>query len=145
MERRTRALTSFVAVVTFIIAAAFASIYVEGREPRFVGPVAAVAVAASVMVFTSRFNASRKDDSITRPAETPAVPDSFPSRAPGITFLRVVTIATLCVGAIMIVTFAIEASTGTLNTDDVRRFVPKAAFALALAGYVFHKTGKSPS
>jgi hypothetical protein len=40
----------------------------------------------------------------------------------------------------MIVTFVVEGWMGTLNPDDVRRFVPKAAFAVALAGYIFHKT-----
>jgi hypothetical protein len=66
------------------------------------------------------------------------------ARTPGIKFLRIVMIATLCVGALMIVTFVIEACKGTLNPDDVRRFVPKAAFAVVLAGYIFHKTRNNP-
>ena len=58
---------------------------------------------------------------------------------PGITLLKILIIAVLCIGALNAVTFAIEAWNGTLDTYALRRFLPKAAFGLALIGSVLRK------
>jgi hypothetical protein len=141
---RTIEVAIFVPVAVLILASALAFIFLGGLSPQFVGLAAAIAVAASVLVFSYRFSATKKNASIPTPTKMSASSGLSTPRSPGITFLRIVTIATLSVGAIMVVTFVMEASMGTLNSDDVRRFVPKAVFAVALAGYVFHKTRNRP-
>jgi|SRR5271156_4428247 len=139
MKRKTRAVGIFVFAVVLIMVGALVSIFVGRLKPQLVAPVAGM---ASVLVFVSRFNAAIKDEFGATPM---VVSSTSVAQSSGITFLRIVTIATLCVGALMIVTFVVEDLTGTLDFDDVWRFVPKAAFAVALAGYVFHKTkSKSP-
>jgi hypothetical protein len=59
---------------------------------------------------------------------------------PGFTFLRIVTVATSCVGGVIIVSFLVEWCMGTLSADDVWRFIPKAAFGAFLMASVWRKT-----
>ena len=62
---------------------------------------------------------------------------------PGFTFLRVVIIATLSVGVLMVIGFITEWWTGTLNPDDVRSFIPKALFGIVLSGTVWRAMRRS--
>jgi hypothetical protein len=64
---------------------------------------------------------------------------------PGIKLLRTAIIGLLCAIALNAVIFGEEAWKGTLDTYALRRIIPKAAFAAALIGYIFHKIKtKSP-
>jgi hypothetical protein len=58
---------------------------------------------------------------------------------PGITVLKVLIIAALCIGLLNAATFALEARRGTLDTHALRSFILKAGFGLALVGYVLRK------
>lgn len=142
MKKRAVVTSIFIGASALIMMAAFVSIFVGGLKPQLVVPVAGIAVAASVFAFASRFNAVNKDQSVSTAIEISSSISA--ARTPAITFLRFLMIATLCVGALMIMTFVVEGWTGTLNPDDIRRFVPKAVFAVALAGYIFHKTRIKP-
>jgi hypothetical protein len=58
---------------------------------------------------------------------------------PGITLLKILIIAVLCIVALNAAYFAVEAWNGTLDTYALRRFVPKALFGLVFIGYVLRK------
>ena len=60
---------------------------------------------------------------------------------PGFTFLRIVIVVTSCVGGVIIVTFLVQWFIGSLNPDDVWRFIPKAVFAVFFMASVWRKTG----
>jgi hypothetical protein len=53
---------------------------------------------------------------------------------PGFTFLRIVIVATSCIGGVIVVSFLVEWFIGSLNADDLWRFIPKAVFG------AFHMT-----
>jgi hypothetical protein len=63
----------------------------------------------------------------------------FPPVDTGITVLQVLIIAALCIGLLNAATFAVEAWRGTLDTYALRSLILKAAFGLALIGYVLRK------
>ena len=58
---------------------------------------------------------------------------------PGITVLKVLIFAALCIGALNVVTFAVEGWRGTLDQHALRSFLLKAAFGLALITYVIQR------
>jgi hypothetical protein len=143
MDSRAKIITIFLGALTLIALGAIVAIFVGGFKFQLVAPAFAIAVAVSVSVFAYRFNAALKNQSLSATTDMSSSLSS-PERTPGIKFLRVVTTATLCVGAVMIVSFLVEARMGVLDPDDVRRFAPKIAFGVALAGYILHKTSNKP-
>jgi hypothetical protein len=139
MESRTRAVGTFVVVSALIMIVALAAIFVGGIKPQLVAPVAGMAVAVSVFVFASRFNAAKKGQSVaTQVGSQPATSHEEESN-PGIRLLRIVIIGILCAIALNVVVFGVEAWKGTLDTYALRRVIPKAAFAVVLIGYIVNK------
>ena len=145
MESRTRVVGIFVAIAALIMIVAFTSIFVGGLKPQLVAPVAGMAAAVSVFVFASRFNAAKKDQSVsTRPESQLPISQENESN-PGIKFLRIAIIGLVCAIALNALIFSVEAWKGTLDTYALRRIIPKAAFGIVLVGYILHKIKtKSP-
>ena len=139
MESRTRVVGIFVAVSALIMIAALASIFVGGLRPQLVAPVGAGVLVVSVVVFTSRFNAKKNEQSASTQAGSQPPISQEDESSPGIKLLRIVIIGILCAFALNAVIFGVEAWKGTLNTYALRRFIPKAAFAAALIGYILRK------
>lgn len=135
MLSSTKTVWVFLAVVVFVVTIGLLSVFVIGLNPRLVVPVAAMAVAVSVFVFTLRFNAATD----ARSASEASLSSQQASSNTGVAILKVLIIAALCIGALNVVTFAIEASKGTLDAYELRRFIPKAAFGLVLIAYVLRK------
>ena len=135
MVSSTKIVWAFLVVTGFITTVGLLCVFVIGLSPRLVGSVTAMALAVSVLVFTSRFNAAKNNRSVSE--FSPSTRQA--SSNPGVAILQVLIIAALCIGALNVVTFAIEASKGTLDTYELRRFIPKAAFGLVLIAYVLRK------
>lgn len=133
----------FIGFNALIGAGAFACISLGGLSPQRIVPMTAILAAINIYTFARRFSAAKREASFPALGQN-AQEQDLTAPNPGITFLRIVTFATMCVGVLIIVNFAMEAHMGVLNPDDVRTFVPRAAFGFALAIYVLHKTKKRP-
>jgi hypothetical protein len=137
MQSKARVVAGFVAVSALVMIVALASIFAGGLKPQLVAPVAGMAIAVNVFVFVSRFKTPQKDYSISASAEpSPQIPQQS---NPGITVLKVLIIAAMCVLALNVVIFAVEAWRGILDTYALRRFIAKAVFGLVFIGYVLRK------
>jgi hypothetical protein len=133
---KARLIGSFFAFTALLGIVAVGSILVCRLSARLVVPVTATIMIVVVYEFISRFNTSRENPTVASRSFQPGDADKKPV---GIKVLRILIIGLGCIFALNVVTFGVEAWRGTLEVDDLRRFVPKALFALALAGYVLQK------
>ena len=81
-----------------------------------------------------------KDRALSTRAGSLVPPDtSENTRTALLRIVKIAIIAALFALTLKLVIFAIEAWKGTLDYADVLRFIPQAAFGLALIGYVLRK------
>jgi len=163
MSKSLRLAVTFVALLFLVGILAYICINVSGIDRRAVFPVMAIFIGVAMSIFFPQYNAAREieatqasgDDMFSlevgsaeekqprSPLARPAEPQPLEQTA-GYKFLRIVSFATLSIGAIMIVAFMVQWTRGTLDPTDVRRFIPKAAYALVLMTYILHKTKPGP-
>jgi len=134
---RAKAVGTFAGVATIILIVSLASIFVGGYKPQIVAPIAALAFAVSVFVFLSQFNVPQNDRPVSMATNSP-LPAQKQSNL-GITVVKVLIVVALVIGAANVLTFAMEAWRGTLDSYELRRFIPKAAFGIVLIGYALRK------
>jgi hypothetical protein len=138
---RTKVVIQFAGAFSLIVTTTLVLAFVYRVNAQVVAPIGAIAMAVNVFVFASRFNAARKRQPLPNQMDFTA-PNPVSGTA-GAKFLRVVMILTLLVAFAMAITLVVEARDGTLESDDIIRFVPRIALIVALTIYVFRKTGKS--
>jgi hypothetical protein len=137
LNRRSRLIVLFVAVLVLIAIIGFDCIFVRGMPQAVADPLIGLLIVTSVTVFVSQHN-----DALSKQSISPVAPAIVQSedQASRFRFVRILAYVMICLTVAMTLMFLIEAWLGVLNPSAVRSFVPKGVFLLFLVHSAFQKT-----